>query len=309
MRVSQIANEASAYEVIDHGGIERLLPVLVHIQANLDQDLSLAALANRAGLSPFHFHRLFRSAVGETLKQYTQRLRLERAAGRLVINDAAILDVALDAGFQSHETFSRQFKRRFQVTPKSYRRWARDEMSRGKIKQDSSSTQPLDELYADFELSKTSVIRLAQLHVAFIRNVGPYDTVTDTLWHRLADWAKSKRLPRDLIFLGIAHDAPGVTPPERLRFDAAVVVPKAFSPEGTIGHQVLSSAEFALTTHVGHYRTLSNAYGAIVQRVAKLKKFRFAGLPAIEVYRTTRVDATHEMNHTDIYLQLSRVEN
>src|SRR6185295_8417384 len=133
--------------------IERLLPVLVHIQTNLDQDLSLEALANRAGLSPFHFHRLFRSAIGETLKQYTQRLRLERAAGRLVINDATILDVALDSGFQSHETFSRQFKRRFQVTPKSYRRWARDEMSRGEMKQDSSSTQPIDELYTEFELS------------------------------------------------------------------------------------------------------------------------------------------------------------
>ena len=298
MRVSQTANEAST-----PGGIERLLPVLVHIQTNLDQDLSLEALANRAGLSPFHFHRLFRSAVGETLKQYTQRLRLERAASRLVINDAAILDVALDSGFQSHETFSRQFKRRFQVTPKSYRRWAR-----GKMKQNSSSTQPIDELHAEFQLSKTSVIRLAQLHVAFIRNVGPYETVTDTLWHKLADWAKSKRLPRDLIFLGIAHDAPGVTPPERLRFDAAVVVPEPFSPEGTIGHQVLRSAEFALTTHVGHYRTLSKAYATIVQRVAKLKKFRFAGLPAIEVYRTTRVDARHEMNHTEIYLQVSRVK-
>lgn len=84
--------------------------MLVHIQANLDQDLSLEALANRVGLSLFHFHRLFRSAVGETLKQHTQRLRLEQAASRLVINDAAILDVALDSGFHSHETFSRQFQ-------------------------------------------------------------------------------------------------------------------------------------------------------------------------------------------------------
>src|SRR4030095_10431944 len=100
------------------------------------------------------------------------------------------------------------------------------------------STQPIDELYADFELSKTSVVRLAQLHLAFIRNVGPYETVTDTLWHKLADWAKAKRLPPDLIFLGIAHDAPGITPPERLRFDAAIVVPEPFPTDGAVGHQV-----------------------------------------------------------------------
>src|SRR5688572_33406729 len=115
MSMSAQQDGASANE------IERLLPVLVHIQANLDQDLSLEALANRVRLSQFHFHRLFRSAVGETLKQYTQRLRLERAANRLVFNDAPILDVALDSGFQSHETFSRQFKRRFLVSPKDYR--------------------------------------------------------------------------------------------------------------------------------------------------------------------------------------------
>ncbi len=179
--------------------IERLPPVLVHIQANLDQDLSLEVLAKRVRLSQFHFHRLFRSAVGETLKQYTQRLRLERAASRLIMHDSTILDVALDSGFQSHETFSREFKRRFQVTPKSYREWGRGEMRASQL-----SAPGLDELYNDFELSQTRVAHLAQLHVAFIRHVGPYETVTDILWHKLADWAKSKRLPVDLTFLGIA---------------------------------------------------------------------------------------------------------
>jgi AraC family transcriptional regulator len=288
-------NHASGNEV------ERLLPVLVHIQANLDQDLSLATLASRVRLSPFHFHRLFRSVIGETLKQYTQRLRLERAANRLIIHDATILDVALDSGFQSHETFSREFKRRFQVTPKGYREWAR-----GQIKKSSLSAPALDELYDDFELSQTKITRMAELHLAFIRHVGPYEDVSDTLWQRLTDWATSKRLPPDLIFLGIGHDAPGVTPPERLRFDAAIVVPEPFASEVAVGYQLLPAAEFAMTTHIGHFRTLPGAYAAIVHRLARLKDFRMGGLPAIEVYRTTRVDATHEMNHTEIYLPVTR---
>lgn len=276
--------------------------MLVHIQANLDQDLSLATLASRVRLSPFHFHRLFRSVVGETLKQYTQRLRLERAASRLIIHDATILDVALDSGFQSHETFSREFKRRFHVTPKDYRQWGR-----GQIKLSSLLAPALDERYNDFELSQTKVTRMAQLHVAFIRHVGPYEDVTDRLWQKLADWAKSKRLPLDLIFLGIAHDAPGVTPPERLRFDAAIVIPEPFSSDGAVGYQMLAAAEVAMTTHVGHYRTLPKAYATIVHRLARLKGYRVGGLPSIEVYRTTRVDARHEMNHTEIYLPVSRI--
>ena len=289
--------------------LEKLLPVLVHIQANLDEDLSLDAVAKRVGLSSFHFHRLFRAAIGETLKQYTQRLRLERAANRLVIHDTTILDVALDSGFQSHETFSREFKRRFQVTPRGYREWAR-----GKLAQNSVSILPLDEMYDDFELSETKVTRMAQLDVAFIRHVGPYEAVPDTLWHRLAEWARARQLPMDLIFLGIAQDAPGVTPPDKLRFDAAIVVPDAFaadrsivgSIDGSIGHQVLLPAEFAVTTHIGHYRTLGQAYGTIVNRVGRLKGYGLGGLPAIEFYRTTRVDANHEMNHTEIYIPVSR---
>ena len=276
--------------------------MLVHIQANLDQDLSLEALATRSQLSPFHFHRLFRSAVGETLKRYTQRLRLERAANRLIIHDSTILEVALDSGFQSHETFSREFKRRFQVTPKSYREWAR-----GKMHARQLSAPGLDELFNDFELSQTRVTQLAKLHVAFIRHVGPYEAVTDQLWQQLTDWAKSKGLPIDMTFLGIAQDAPGLTAPERLRFDAGIVVPEEFSSAGPIGHQVLNAAEFAVTTHVGHYRTLPEAYATIVRRAARLKGYRVGGLPCIEFYRTTRVDADHEMNHTEIYIPVNRI--
>lgn len=288
-------------ETVSANALAKLLPVLVHIQVNLDQDLSLEALANRVRLSPYHFHRLFRSAVGETLKQYTQRLRLERAANRLIIHDATILDIALESGFHNHETFSREFKRRFQVTPRSYRQWGR-----GKLKRHSLEAPPLEEQYEDFELSETRVTRMAELDVAFIRHVGPYEKVTDQLWHELAVWAKSKRLPPDLTFLGIAQDAPGITPPERLRFDAAIVVPAPFSAEGAIGHQVLAQREFAVTTHVGHYRTLSQAYEKIVRQIVQLKGFGIEAPPAIEVYHTTRVDAQNEMNYTEIYIPVSR---
>jgi transcriptional regulator GlxA family with amidase domain len=79
---------------------QKLLPLLVHIQANLDGDLSLAALSQNAGLSPSHFHRLFKAAIGETPRDYVMRLRVERGAFRLLLHDARLVDVALDCGFQ-----------------------------------------------------------------------------------------------------------------------------------------------------------------------------------------------------------------
>ena len=99
--------------------------LLVHIQAHLDEDLSLDVLSAKASLSPAHFQRTFQALVGETPKNYVARLRLERAAFRLLIHDVTLLDIALDCGFQNHETFTRAFRRRFGMPPSSYRAWVR----------------------------------------------------------------------------------------------------------------------------------------------------------------------------------------
>jgi len=101
--------------------IRGLQPVLAFAAAHLDEDVSLRVLAERAGLSPFHLHRVFRDTAGETPKQYTLRLRLGRAAAMLLTGDESILDIALSCGFQSHEAFCRAFRMRFGLTPTAYR--------------------------------------------------------------------------------------------------------------------------------------------------------------------------------------------
>ena len=109
------------YTVHMNRDTERLLPILVYIQTHLEEELSLETPATRAALSPFHFHRLFRGTIGETLKQYIQRLRLERAAYQLKIHKASIIDIAFGLGYHSHETFSRAFRRpRLSTQPDRY---------------------------------------------------------------------------------------------------------------------------------------------------------------------------------------------
>jgi AraC family transcriptional regulator len=98
-----------------------ILQLLRDLRGRLDGDVSLTALAARAGWSPFHFHRAFRRVTGETPKQYTQRLRLEQAAARLVTGAEPIVSIAAGAGFASHEVFTRAFRRYFGRTPAAYR--------------------------------------------------------------------------------------------------------------------------------------------------------------------------------------------
>lgn len=99
----------------------QILRLLRDLQDGLDHDLSLDALAARTRSSPFHFHRAFRAFTGETPKQYTLRLRLERAAGRLLTTTESIRATAAGAGFANPEVFTRAFRRRFKCSPAVYR--------------------------------------------------------------------------------------------------------------------------------------------------------------------------------------------
>jgi AraC family transcriptional regulator len=101
--------------------VRKFLLQLRDIGRGLDSDVSLESSARRAGQSRFRFHRLFRSLAGETLKQYTLRLRIERAAGELIATDRAISAIALMSGFASHEVFTRAFRRHFDLSPREYR--------------------------------------------------------------------------------------------------------------------------------------------------------------------------------------------
>ena len=92
-----------------------------HIAQHLDDALELEALARVACLSPFHFHRVFRGMVGETPLELTRRLRLERAAWRLSDKQRAITEIAFDAGYETHEAFTRAFRASYSASPSGFR--------------------------------------------------------------------------------------------------------------------------------------------------------------------------------------------
>lgn len=91
------------------------------LNLRLDGNVSLASLASRAKRSRFQFHREFARRMGETPKRYTLRIRLERAAARLIATNDSILSIAFVHGFESHEVFTRAFRRMFGRSPARYR--------------------------------------------------------------------------------------------------------------------------------------------------------------------------------------------
>lgn len=83
---------------------------------------SLARLAEEARLSPYHFLRTFQSVMGLTPHQYVLRMRLRRAAARLVEEKTSVLEIAFDCGFGDVSNFNRSFRAEFGRSPRAFRR-------------------------------------------------------------------------------------------------------------------------------------------------------------------------------------------
>ena len=98
----------------------RITEVVRDIERGLDGVLSVAALAARAGLSPYHFLRTFERITGVTPHQFVLRARLREAAGRLVEAPRRILDIAFDCGFGDVSNFNRAFRTEFGSSPRAY---------------------------------------------------------------------------------------------------------------------------------------------------------------------------------------------
>jgi len=91
------------------------------IEENVSYDVNIKSLSQSYSLSPWHFQRLFKSIVGSSLGQYTRGRRLSIAANMLVETDSSILDIAVNVGFSTHESFTRSFKDYFNYSPKDFR--------------------------------------------------------------------------------------------------------------------------------------------------------------------------------------------
>ncbi len=91
------------------------------IEAHLDSELPLDSIAEAAGVSRFHLSRAFALNAGLPLSAYIRTRRLTGAAKSLAAGAADILSVALEAGYNSHEAFTRAFRQHFELTPEQVR--------------------------------------------------------------------------------------------------------------------------------------------------------------------------------------------
>src|SRR3954467_11229719 len=94
---------------------------LWYIESHLAEPMTLDEIAAISGVSRFHIVRAFAAATGRPVMRYVRGRRLTEAARSLADGAPDILSVALDAGYGSHEAFTRAFREQFGVTPEAVR--------------------------------------------------------------------------------------------------------------------------------------------------------------------------------------------
>lgn len=100
---------------------EAIQKTLNHIEEHIGEEIQIEDLAKTASLSLFYYQRLFSRLVKSPVREYIKLRRLSRASEALRNKQNRIIDVALDFGFNNHETFTRAFKDAYGITPGQYR--------------------------------------------------------------------------------------------------------------------------------------------------------------------------------------------
>ncbi|MDN3556931.1 AraC family transcriptional regulator [Halomonas maura] len=232
---------------------ERFDRVFAHIDEHLSEELSVERLSRVAHFSKYHFHRQFSQFAGISVARYIQLMRLRRASYRLAFeSETSILDIALEAGFENPESFSRAFKKAFGQTPSRFRR--------------AADWRPWTETYRLPRRERrhhmdVTVIDFPDTRVAVLEHRGDPALINASA-QRFIEWRKSTGFSPIAYAenLGIAYDDPATTPAERFRFDlcGSVTTPVPDNDHGVV-NKVIPGGRCAMVRHHGSHDRIADA--------------------------------------------------
>jgi AraC family transcriptional regulator len=220
--------------------VDRVNRAVDYVTRNLDQPLRLEEVARAACFSSYHFHRIFRALMGETLASFVKRVRLERSVYLLSHrNGASLTEIAFACGFSSSSDFSRSFRAHYRVPPsrfdvESFRLLGRKAMQvsmappgeRHRLKRLPAGKNP--------DGFAVTLRNLPARRVAYIRVHRPYegDRARQAMTRLLA-WAEARGLA-DGQWLGYQWEDPEVVPLDKCRYDVGVEVPRDTRAAGEV---------------------------------------------------------------------------
>jgi AraC family transcriptional regulator len=237
----------------------RFRRVLDYIDEHLQEDLRVEQLSTVATFSKYHFHRQFSEFVGMSVFRYVQRVRLRRASFQLAFREhLKILEIALENGYESHEAFSRAFKKTVGQTPSDFREaphwtsWL-------------AINQPLTNLRnrhmkPNYQETDVKIVDFAETRVAALQHRGDPQRLGDSI-RDFITWRKENQLPPRLsATFNLLYGDPAASPPEDYRMDLCVATDREVAANDLgIVEETIPGGRCAVLRHVGTHETLGEA--------------------------------------------------
>jgi len=297
--------------------LQRIYKVQDYIEANVCDSLSLEELAAIAGFSKYHFHRIFKGIVNESLLQYVNRVKLEKAANFLIYRPhMTVTDIAYQFGFTDTAIFSRAFKNYYHVSPNCYKNNYR------KNCKDLTKNAPYNEYTAKMtqrdnenKVQCTVTIEtIDEMHCAYVRHLGTYEDlkiVFGSLMQNLFNYLNKRNLiaPRTTKVLTIYHDNPEITEDPHRRTSLCITIPSNVARvvenvDEDIGIMTIPSGMYA----IGHFEIFQNEYSAawdyLFAKWLPQSGFLPRGTSCFEVYLSEPDPNPQKKHLVDIYLPI-----
>lgn len=272
--------------------------VIDYINAHLYDNPDLKQLAEVAGLSEFHLHRVFKFIIGENIGEFILRLRLEDVAQCLRMTNHTLENIAIQKGYANKNALSRAFKKHFGITPSSYRYQPQDKsfFARG-------TPRKTEDLQPNLKV-------IEQKHLVYTRIIDWYGSPKSyaKAWKILGEYAKKNKLiDSNTEFIGLSFDDPTITNPENCRFYACFTTNnKTLKPSGKFGRQTIEGGLYAVFLLKGSYRGLLDLYFNIYMNWLPSSNYCLREMYSFEKYLNSPTMVSNEELLTEIYVPVKK---
>lgn len=259
---------------------ERFDAVAAHISDHLSEPLDLVRLAEVAGLSPKHWHRVFTSAFGESLAALVKRLRLQQAAFLLATTDLPTADIAATCGYPNVASFTRAFSAVYELPPGRYR-------AAGTHMAFARARTTFDPVAFTVEIRQ-----VAPIDCLAVAHRGPYLNIGDA-FRDLQVWISANSFDWDAQQLfGVFLDDPTRSPEAELRSLACLPRPTDFTDRprslavgaAEIVDWSIDGGTYAVLRHEGPYSDMPAKYKWLFGCWVVASGHQLAELPVVERY-------------------------
>jgi AraC family transcriptional regulator len=274
---------------------------VAYLENRLTETITLTEAAEAAGFSQYHFHRIFQTWVGHSLAEYVRRRRLTQASHELLRAKCGILDIAVKYQFESQASFTRAFRKMFDVNPGEYRKAGRRHHNK---EEPIISEERLNHLYGGMPMEPRIVEKAAFKVVGMKVETKMSENKIPGLWEQfLSRIHEVRQRSNEQDTYGISEYSDNYVD-ECSTYWACVPV-SCFEeiPEGMVAKTV-SAARYVVVTHKGKLQTMGNAFDYIHTTWLPKSGYELAEKDGFELYGERFLGGENEKSEIELYIAI-----